>query len=305
MTVVLLRNLFCLAMDSTEETKTKGFHPKLDRTSEDADSECDENATELEESISSQSSSSPSVSEPIARFVPLMKHLKGIEAAIDRLHRLAMTIRGSSIHHRKSNTSNFVLRDENGNDISSQFEHFAIRMVETRYPKANPLLHLRLGQVILQRRKRFAYQQRHQQKLALPARATPMPPSARQLQHTGSVRDANFPPPGRADSPNVQRIFPHGHARRTVLSTTTASALTLGTFRSRPPSSTFSSSTVATTNDAQNLYYPPRPRVTPGSKEFQCPYCGLVLGLEAGKGTRWKYEKLFFPLLYRGNNFLS
>lgn len=137
-TVVLLRNLFCLAMDSTEETKTKGFHSKLDRTSEDADSECDENATGLEESISSQSSSSPSVSEPIARFVPLIKHLKGIEAAIDRLHRLAMTIRGSSIHHRKSNTSNFVLRDENGNDISSNLSTLQFGWLKRGIPKRIP-----------------------------------------------------------------------------------------------------------------------------------------------------------------------
>lgn len=291
-------------MESTEEPKTRGLHSKLDSTSEDADSESDENATESEESISSQSSNSPPVSEPIAHFAPLMKHLKGIEAAIDRLHRLAMTIRGSSIHHRKSNTPDFVLRDENGNDISSQFEHFAIRMVQTRYPKANPLLHLRLGQAILQRRKRFAYQQRHQQKLALPARATHILPSARQLQHTGSVRDANVPRPDRAASPNVQRTFPYGHAR-TVLPTPTASALTLRTVRSRPPSSTLSSSTVTTNNDAENLYYPPRPIVTPGSKEFQCPYCGLVLGLEAEKGTRWKYGKLFFPLLIEGTTFLA
>ncbi|KAF7179371.1 hypothetical protein CNMCM7691_008304 [Aspergillus felis] len=154
------------ALDAMERCK-EGYSEN--NTSVAANTKSDDTDSESSEqggSISSSDSSQISASVPRSNPDPLIKSAKDLEAAINRLHRLATSIRSSSNRNRNLTATKFAILDENGDDISTQFESFALRIVQARFPEANPILHKRVANLILQRRKMFSYQQRHQQKLA-------------------------------------------------------------------------------------------------------------------------------------------
>lgn len=295
-----------------ERTKKIESDAKTSDTSnikiDDTDSEGSQSEASNTSSIST-SSSGTSVSRRTSSN-PLFKSSKDVEAAIDRLHRLAVSIRKSSTHNRTSAPAKFTLLDENGDDTSSRFESFALKIIQARFPTANPILHKRLASMVLQRRKLFSYQQRHQQKLA-----KVVSPATRhflmQQQPRGyagmpltllseSLHEAGLPNP---------RAIPKGLVINKALSTTTASALT-ATSLSRPAPSVMSSSRASSNHDTSTTPFPPPPKIAPNAKEFQCPYCGLLLELKERNSRRWRYErianilKLQLANKYKGNIFL-
>lgn len=239
-------------------------------------------------SPASSISSRSSVSE--APSTPLAKSVKDIEAAINRLHRLAMSIRKSSTQNRHLKAADFAMLDEDGQDTSSQFESFALRIVQARFPVANPILHRRLADLILQRRKAFSYQQRHQQKLAKVVK-----PSTRLSivqQPLGTYSGLQFPQSSQSsqgDGPSDPTVLLRALMRDKAVSTTTATALTVTSVLSRPAPSIVSSSADSSSLDAPGLVFPLAPKVVPSAKEFQCPYCGLMLGIKERKQRRWRY----------------
>jgi hypothetical protein len=259
---------------------------------DDTHSESSQSETSKTSTISSNSSPT-SVSN--TRSTPLVKSVKDIEAAINRLHRLAMSIRKSSTHNRNLTATKFAILDENGDDASTQFESFALRIVQARFPGANPVLHKRVANLILQRRKLFSYQQRHQQKLAKVMYPAPRHSSVQQPPiNYPAIQFAQSSQSLQRAGPSKPKALLQGLAINKALSTTTASALTVTSVLSRPAPSVVSSSAASSSPDTTAMPFPPAPKVAPNAKEFQCPYCGLLLGIKERKPRRWRYSRTMF-----------
>lgn len=250
------------------------------------DSKFEENLSQSEEngsSTTSSNSSHSSVSE--SSLTPVAKSLKDVEAAINRLHRLAMSIRKSSTHSQNPKATKLAIIDEDGNDTSAQFAEFTQRMVQSRFPAANPILHERLANLIFKRRKVFSYQQRHQQKLAQVV--YPHPQFQQQLKPYSATQPVQSHPSQRVDSSSPKTLLQDLAVNR-ALSTTTASALTARSIPSRPAPSIVSSSAPSSSNEANNVTFPSPPTVLPNAREFQCQYCGILLDIKELKPRRWR-----------------
>jgi hypothetical protein len=274
------------ALDFEERYKRKD----LDTTLDDIDLKLDDGQSQSSQSETNSTSSSDSVQTSLSdtSSIPLLKTLKDVEAAVDRLHRLGMTVRRANTHHRNLTASKYALRDENGDDISAQFENFALQRVQAKFPAANTILHHLLANVILQRRKWLTYQKRHQQKLASFVQPTSRHSIPQQRSRT--FQAMQFAQSSQGGTSTGRKTFLPGIALGTALSTTTASALTASRVLSRPPS--IASSTAASSSiDISALSYPSVPKVPQYAKEFQCPYCGLMLGIKEGKSKRWRYSR--------------
>jgi hypothetical protein len=218
--------------------------------------------------------------------------MKDVEAAISRLHRLTMSIRKSSTHNRNLTATKFAILDENGDDTSAQFESFALQIVQARFPVANPILHKRLANLILLCRKLFSYQQRHQQKLAKVVHPAAPHSTVQQPPRTyPEIQLAQSSQSSQRGRPSNPKALLQGLAINKTLSTTTASTLTVTSVLSRPAPSIVSSSIASSNPDTTAILIPPAPKVAPNAKEFQCPYCGLMLGIKERKPRRWRYSR--------------
>ncbi|TVY85465.1 Ankyrin repeat and KH domain-containing protein [Lachnellula suecica] len=279
------------ALDAIETHREKEIH---EHSSAVIDTQVDDDqGSESSQSEASKSTAATSESsQPRLSATPSTlfgKRVYEIETSINRLHRLATFIRKSSTHNRNLAATKFAILDENGDDTSSQFEEFALRMVQSRFPLANPVLHKRLSNLILQRRKSLSYQQRHQQKLALAVYA-----ATRQSPHQQSPR----PFPGTLPTQPSQSSYKGGSSganallqglvTNRALSATTATAFTATSVPSLPAPSVASSSAVSSNPNAATLPFPPAPKAATNAKEFQCPYCGLLLGIKELKPKRWR-----------------
>jgi len=275
-----------IALETVERYKEMNWDESPDLTFDETLSESSKSETSRTSDVSSNASST--FPGPKISSTPLTRSAKDVEAAINRLHRLAMMIRQSSTHNRNLTATKLAILDENGQDISTQFENYALRLVQTRFPEANPILHKRLAALILQRRKVFSYQQRHQQKLAGIA-----PPTARHstVQPPRAYPGMQFSQFSQSGGPTTPKTLLQGLAISKALSTTTASALTVTSILSRPAPSIASSSTSSSSPDATRIPFPAAPKALPHAKEFQCPYCGLLLGIKERKPKRWRYSK--------------
>ena len=275
-------------METHKETDLDGCISSIaDTRLDDTHSESSQSETSSTSTISSNDSQTSSASS--IPSTPLVKCMKDVEAAINRLHRLTMSIRKSSTHNRNLTAGKFAILDENGEDTSTYFESFALRLVQARFPVANPLLHKRLANLTLQRRKVFNYQQRHQQKLAkvvYPASrhsTVQQPPGIHPR-----IQPAQSPQSLQRLGPSSPSAFLQGLAINKALSTTTASALTATSVLSRPAPSIVSSSVASSSPDPTAMLFPPAPKAGGDAKEFQCPYCGLMLGIKERKPRRWR-----------------
>jgi hypothetical protein len=263
-----------------------------DNTSGITGTEFDDTHSESSQSETSKTStvSSNSSQTFVSPSTPLAKSVKDVDVAINRLHRLAMSIRKSSTHDRNWTGIKFAILDENGDDISTQFENFALRIVQARFPLANLILRRRLANLIFQRRKVFSHQQRHQQKLAKGVHLTAQQSTGQQPPRTcPGVQFAQPSQSSQRDGPSNPEALLRGLAINKALSATTASALTATSVLSRPAPSNVSSSAASSSPDPTAIPFPQAPKVAPSAKEFQCPYCGLLLGIKERQPRRWRY----------------
>lgn len=268
-------------MDLVERHKEANWN---DESAEPVDAASDKVDSDSSLTGTEQTSSISSVLETPSN--PLAKSVKDVEASINRLHRLAMFIRKSSTQNRNLTATDFAILDEDGQDTSSQFKSFALQIVQARLPAANPEIHRRLADLILARRKAFSYQQRHQQKLARVVKPTIRVPNARQpMGNYNGLQFAQSSHRGVATDPTA---LVRNFAIEKALSATTATVLNLNSVLSRVAPSVVSSSAASSTPDTNQLDFPQAPKVMPSAKEFQCPYCGLMMDIKERKPRRWK-----------------
>lgn len=221
---------------------------------------------------------------------PFEQRLHGIEQTIDRLYRLSVAIRRPSIISQNAKAANFVIRDEDGIDVTQQFSDFALTWITHQLPEAPPVLRERLAKAATLRRKRFLYRQNHQKKLGMKSLLAPPPRQARSISpgmDAGSTVVAETV---------VENTVIGGHDKQTnflkpKLPSQTSASKVSGNFRaegifeltpSRAP-------TVFSGNFTQHgpISIPDPPRPAAGSKEFECPYCSMILPMKEAVRSYW------------------
>ncbi|KAF2115388.1 hypothetical protein BDV96DRAFT_687329 [Lophiotrema nucula] len=274
-------------------TNTPGRKATSTAGTEDLMSDTYESSTQS--SVSAfQGTDTDSVQDEV--FMPVSTfhmRLQGIERTIDRLYRLSFMIRQPSVAGQNVKADRFVLVDEEGNDIGKTFVlNFALPLVNHRFTNASSTLRTKLAEGIALRRKRFLYRQRHQMKLKVASTTNTMDKASDNgptIQIEPTVRAAEDNSNGRYALP-VDANFQMRD--RPAPSQTSASAITkrilpLSTAledQKSNHSSTFTNVSVSSVP----LEIPPPPKCSPGTKEFECPYCCLMLPLREAKPRRWR-----------------
>lgn len=222
---------------------------------------------------------------------PFEQRLHGIEQTIDRLYRLSVAIRRPSMASQNIKAANFVIRDEDGNDVSKQFADFALTWITHQVPEASSVLRERLAKSVTIRRKRFLYRQSHQKKLGKKSFLVPPPrpgrPSSRGQDAASTVISRTVVEPTVARTHTKQENL----LRPRLLSQTSASKVS-GKFRSQdifetPSRSPTVFSGAFTQQDSVVIPDPPKPAA--GSKEFECPYCCMILPMKEATRSSWRY----------------
>lgn len=248
----------------------------------------------IPESVSSAISSSfqgtdtDSIPDYTSR-TPFEQRLQGIERTIDRLYRLSLLIRQPSITTQNNKAEKLIITDEEGNDIDQPFAEFAFQFITHRFPEGPEPLRRRLARGITVRRKRFLYRRNHQQKLSAKTVVVPSkePENASNVEST--LRGVKVSIPGAPQGPNVKHRISPSHG---LLSQTSASAMAKRPITEQKviEVEVSAQSTVFTKSSTFEMpvQIPEPPKPGPGSKEFECPYCCIMLPIAQAKASNWR-----------------
>ncbi|KAH7066386.1 hypothetical protein BKA63DRAFT_160945 [Paraphoma chrysanthemicola] len=219
--------------------------------------------------------------------------LQRIEKAIDRLYRLSLIIRQPSRFSRHERVERFIMFDEDGNEMNEQFAAFADQLVNHKFAEAPDYLRRKLSRGIVTRRKRFLWRQSHQRKLSgvgsVPDGAKPKLLALDGPRHPDStIRGTSV-----VDEARPTPLTSGGdHARiHTAPSKTSASGLPdtpLPLATALEDEQSVQSTTFTMQSAAVSAEMPRPPKPANGSKEFECPYCCLVLPIKHLKAHRWR-----------------
>ena len=221
---------------------------------------------------------------------PFEQRLHGVEQTIDRLYRLSVAIRRPSIISQNAKAANFVIRDEDGNDISVHYAEFALQWINHQFPDAALVIRERLANSMTLRRKRFLYRQNHQKKLSTKSYLSPSLQSRRPPSPVVDVESTivamtviENPAQDTLNKPN--KSLKAGLPSQTSASKVSAKFETRDVFDPAPsmPPSVVSS---AFTQQAP-IAIPGPPKPSPGSKEFECPYCCMMLPVKEAAPSHW------------------
>lgn len=222
---------------------------------------------------------------------PFEQRLHGVEQAIDRLYRLSLAIRRPSIISQNAKAANFVIRDEDGNDINEQFIDYYMKFITSQFPESSQVIRERLANSITLRRKRFLYRQSHQQKLSTKSILSPPPlarsPSSPSIQHeveSTVIARTVIESPAQAHNKD-QKLFKPKLLSQTSASKFTGKVKIEDIFQS--PSRTPTMFSGAFTQQA-NISFPDPPKLSLGVKEFECPYCYMMLPITEAAPSNWR-----------------
>lgn len=223
------------------------------------------------------------------------KRLPGIERAIDRLFRFSLLIRQPSRSSQNVKAERFIMKDEDGNELNESFAGFARQIVDHCYPDAPEFLRAKLSNGIVIRRKRFLYREHHQKKLF--GVDTLREDMRQDLKYGTEIEEtditvraskaANELSPVETLAPKLLR------PKETNPSHTSASALQnqsllIDTVLEDTKSNQTTAFT-ATPSSSAPIELPRPPKPVPGSKEFECPYCCLMLPIKESRASHWRY----------------
>jgi hypothetical protein len=183
------------------------------------------------------------------------------------------------------------MRDEYGNDTEAAFEAYVSKLLSHRLPDAKPFLLERMAKAITVRRRRFNYRSRHQSKLA-----QAMPDKAgrgNSSKYTGQSADGRSTVLGAQTKTDGSRTaigpIPRIRTSASIVSATSASKFNTNQFRSSRLEGSIVATTAHIVNDHKsNVAVPDPPPTKRGAKEFECPYCHLMLPTEEAAAMRWR-----------------
>lgn len=219
---------------------------------------------------------------------PFEQRLHDIEQSIDRLYRLTVAIRRPSIINQNAKIASFVIRDDEGNNIDENFKEFALRFISHRFPKAATTLRERLAASVTLRRKRFLYRQSHQSKLSKKSYSV-APTLVIRSPSRVVISESTVVARTIVDNPIKDTHKTPDKVAKTV-SQTSASKFSeklkskdIFELQTPTPRTSFSSNLLTVTADE----IPRPPSLSPGSKEFECPYCCMMLPVTEAVQSNW------------------
>jgi hypothetical protein len=224
----------------------------------------------------------------------LQERYLAVVDVVDRLYKLSIVIQSPSLRNKFLKAATYVEWDEeNGVNLSSEFEHFAMTQVKRLCPNApeeSGFLLERLGKAISQRRRQFMYRRTHRLKLvnvelstgphqaAGPQNKEESPKSCLSHgDHASFVQSSMVGLPKHTPS----RIAP------TFLSQTTATRYDPGVTPSADTRSTVSTSTFRSAQNSE-ICVPPAPGKVKADKPFECPYCYMIVPAKTSPAKAWK-----------------
>jgi hypothetical protein len=221
------------------------------------------------------------------------KRLQGIEKAIDRLYRLSLIIRQPSRSAQNEKAERHIMRDDEGNNINDSFADYTRHIVNHRFPDAPEFLRAKLSYGIVIRRKRFLYRQSHQRKLSganmlkgeeqkddVIVDKTEVASTVRPYKVTEELSPEEISSPEFPQS----KTFAPSHTSASAIPKQPLPLTTALEDAKSNQSTTFT----ATPSLSAPVELPRPPKPAAGSKEFECPYCCLVLPIKQSKALRWR-----------------
>ena len=223
--------------------------------------------------------SSSSSSSLLASNGPVSESRVEAEEAIDRLNRLSTSIRRAGVHHRDAKAESYIDRDENGQDLTALFKEYAKTIIKHRIPKAHNALQARMAESIALRRNRFAYLQRHQQKLSYQQPETQHSLEAIREEYVIEEQSESRALP----KPEISRQQP---IEVPSPSDTSATVPAPEKIRIRPFSS--SGSTIISKNSFRMGNLDIKPPKLFQNNVFECPYCLILCPAKEAHGKHWQ-----------------
>lgn len=225
---------------------------------------------------------------------PFDSQLREIELGIDRLFLLSQAIRAPAKLSPHEMGAKGVMRDEEGNENEMEFRHYAYEVLKHRFPDASELLHNRLASAITFRRRRFLYRSRHQTKLSRPYHGSSI--NLASIGASTDFGDRTTITVGRASQVKLTAAAGRRRTRAagvapSQLSRTSASEFKASHFDKKPifdSKSGFATTVQHTPKHNSSVAVPDPPPVLAGSKEFECPYCCLMVPQETRSPTQWR-----------------
>lgn len=212
------------------------------------------------------------------------QRLPGIEKAIDRLYRLSLTIRHPPRSAQYNEAEQFRIRDDEENDMTDAFAGYARQIVGHYFPEAPVFLHTKLSDGLVVRRKRFLYRRNHQKNLSrvYPSKAAVRDDSinGESVQGTDVTLYASKPTDIHTKKNSWSRDSEPSHASATTLAKPLSP-------RDETIEGTLSYLPKGLLGAPIELPHPPKPAA--GSKEFECPYCCIILPIKELKASHWRY----------------
>jgi hypothetical protein len=261
-------------------------------------------------------------SEDAAENLLIQSSLSNIEKAIDRLYQLSFMICQISKSSSEDETP-WLAKEENNSACRNEMTHYfenqnrdtvrltlrhqenigtsgisvgsARHMVDCCFPDAPEFLRAKLSNGIVIRRKRFLYREHHQKKLF--GVDTLREDMRQDLKYGTEIEEtditvraskaANELSPVETLAPKLLR------PKETNPSHTSASALQnqsllIDTVLEDTKSNQTTAFT-ATPSSSAPIELPRPPKPVPGSKEFECPYCCLMLPIKESRASHWRY----------------
>ncbi|KAK3940300.1 hypothetical protein QBC46DRAFT_354287 [Diplogelasinospora grovesii] len=217
---------------------------------------------------------------PIFPNAESQRYLSAIDLALDKLYSLARAIINASANGQSQDLFNVV------SDEDKSFHGMAISYVKRKCPNARPSLWEHMGDTISARRRALLHKHRHAEELK--TRWAPKPPPAPKPEQrlTPSVEKDTEKLPVLG---GMLRVLPSAADSRA----TQASKMDRGAalqYIHQKPALSIRSSASSQQGVSMSAEYPDPPRIKPGEKHVQCPYCLEPLpAAEVYKGTKNEY----------------
>jgi hypothetical protein len=202
-----------------------------------------------------------------------------------------VALRRPSIISQNAKAANFVIKDEEGNDIGEQFAEFAFKWITHQFPDAAPAIRKRLAKSVTLRRKRFLYRQSHQKKLSTKSYLSP-PPLAERSPSPGLDAESTVIARTIIESPAQGNYDKQNMLLKPRLPSQTSASKVSGKFKTEDvfePSASRAPTVFSSTGTQQAaIAIPDPPKLLPGSKEFECPYCCMMLPMKESTPVHWR-----------------
>lgn len=219
---------------------------------------------------------------------PLRESMQSIEAILNQLARIAISVRQSGKRSRLQRADH-LFRPEDHEDLRNHLNTIILARGEFSQLLIDPSnlgeIQQRLIYCNLKRRNRFLYAQRHSKRL------NPVMPAPTNQARAIEILDFNYEGEQKPMSPppalKTLGKAPNASTNHTIRTGTSASAISESFILPKAPLPATAVSTIVSSTTI-DLKYPRPPEVKDGAHVFTCPCCCQVLSVSVLEGNRWK-----------------